>query len=578
VKELQDDVCKSSGTGRDYILKSREGFSGKTQPFVYTYNSDMTSRGLRNILFGLLVAGFIYYGIQYIDKSAITIQGQTYYILFDDAMISMRYAYNLAHGNGLVWNAGEYVEGFTNPLWVGYMALFHLLPIPLDRISFYIQLSGLVFLAMNLFFVRKIVEELTEDLPVMLAAVTLTAFYGPLNIWGLLGMEVSILTLLLSAVIWLALRSDSRFHPWIYLLLAVSTLVRIDMVVPFLIIFTILFISQPGYRKQHFAWASVLFVLFVGGQTIARYFYYGDLLPNTYYLKVEDWPISLRIMRGVYALIWFAYYNNWAFTLLPLSLLLFRRDWKVILLFMVLGGQIAYSVYVGGDAWESHGGANRYIALVMPIFFILFAWTLQVLITKAVASLSSRREAIAAGYSVYLLIFSIAIINFNLLLGDWKAIERWQFNRRQDYIAGNERNLRIALALQDTTRPGTSVAVIGAGTIPYMLPDHYAIDILGKTDPVIARGPIRPSLGIPDVAFLQPGNENRMRPGHMKWNYAHTIGELRPDVIVSLWDETKKEAEPYLHEYILADLGDENVVYLRKDSPNILWGQVVVKQ
>jgi hypothetical protein len=32
----------------------------------------------------------------------------------------------------------------------------------------------------------------------------------------------------------------------------------------------------------------------------------------------------------------------------------------------------------------------------------------------------------------------------------------------------------------------------------------------------------------------------------MKWNYAHTFGELKPDVIVSLWDETVKEAEPYL--------------------------------
>jgi hypothetical protein len=231
---------------------------------------------------------------------------------------------------------------------------------------------------------------------------------------------------------------------------------------------------------------------------------------------------------------------------------------------------------VGGDAWESHGGANRYIALVMPIYFILFAWTLQELVIRATAS-STGWKARAAGQLAFLLIFAIAIINFNLLLGDWKSIERWQFDRRLDYIAGNERNLRIALALQDTTKPGTSVAVIGAGTIPYLLPDHIAIDILGKTDPVIARGPIRPSLGIPDVAFLQPGNENRMRPGHMKWNYAHTIGELKPDVIVSLWDETRKEAEPYLQEYVFADLGDKNVVYLRKDSPNILWDRVRLK-
>jgi hypothetical protein len=320
----------------------------------------MTMRLLRNILFILLVVGYIYYGIQYIQKTAIVVNGQTYYILFDDAMISMRYAYNLAHGNGLVWNPGEYVEGFTNPLWVGYMALFHLFPIPTQTISLYIQLSGLIFLALNLFFVRKVVEELTSDLFVMLAAVAFTAFYGPLNIWGLLGMEVSILTLMMNIVVWLALRKSSRFHPWVYILLALSTLFRIDMAVPYLIIFAVLFVAQPQYRKQHLAWALGLFILFIGGQTLARYYYYGDLLPNTYYLKVVGWPVSLRLMRGLYALFWFTYYSNWAFILLPFTLLLFRRDWKISLLFMIMLGQIAYSVLIGGDAWEDHGGANQY--------------------------------------------------------------------------------------------------------------------------------------------------------------------------------------------------------------------------
>ena len=37
--------------------------------------------------------------------------------LQDDAYISFRYARNLAQGNGLVFNAGERVEGYTNFLW-----------------------------------------------------------------------------------------------------------------------------------------------------------------------------------------------------------------------------------------------------------------------------------------------------------------------------------------------------------------------------------------------------------------------------------------------------------------------------
>jgi hypothetical protein len=207
----------------------------------------------------------------------------------------------------------------------------------------------------------------------------------------------------------------------------------------------------------------------------------------------------------------------------------------------------------------------------------LFAWTLQELLTRAATTLKSRQEVLIGFRLIYLLLFAMAIVNFNLLLGVWDSIERWQFARKPDFVAGNEHNLFIALALQNTTKTGASVAVIGAGSIPYLLPDRYAIDILGKTDPIIAHGPIRPSLGIPDVAFLRLGNENRMRPGHMKWNYAHTFGELKPDVIVSLWDETGNEARPHLGDYVLADIGNKDFVLLRKDSPNILWENVVVK-
>ena len=40
----------------------------------------------------------------------------------DDAYISFRYARNLADGLGLVWNAGERVEGYTNFLWTLMLA------------------------------------------------------------------------------------------------------------------------------------------------------------------------------------------------------------------------------------------------------------------------------------------------------------------------------------------------------------------------------------------------------------------------------------------------------------------------
>ncbi len=537
----------------------------------------MNSKSLRNLLFALLVFGYIYYCQRYIAATSFVIEGKTYYVLFDDAMISMRYAYNLAHGLGPVWNAGERVEGFTNPLWVGLMALVHLFPIGLNQTGLVIQIIGASFLTLNLLLVKSIVEHFSSDLFAMLSAVTLTAFYAPLNSYGLLGMEVSLLALMLTGVVWLILKSDGKFNIWVYIILAVSTLVRFDMAVPYIVILAVMFFVQKENRRQHLIWGTGLLILSLGGQTLARYLYYGALLPNTYYLKVEGWPFTLRILRGLYALVQFAYYSNWVLFLLPFTIFLFRRDWKVTLLALVFIGQAAYSVYVGGDAWENHGGANRYIVIAMPLFFVMFSWAAVELLKKAGESLTTKDTKGHEGMIfqvgwrvVFVVLFTFSLLNFNALIGEWKSIERWNFTRRPDYVAGSDRNLQVALAIQNVTKPGASVAVVGAGTIPYLLPDRYAIDILGKADPYIAHQNVRTPMSVEDVPF--------MRPGHMKWDYAYTFGKLKPDVIVSIWEGTDAEAAPYLKkDYVQAVIGEKIKVYLLKDSPNILWDRVVAK-
>src|SRR3990172_7193366 len=183
----------------------------------------------------LILAAFSIYAFRFIEQTSFDIGGQHYYALFDDAMISMQYARNLAEGHGLVWNAGgERVEGFSNPLWVFYMAFFHLFPIASSQISLALQISGAVFLFANLLVVWMVARQYLEGYLAPLLAVFLTAFYFHLNNWSLQGMEVGLLALLLSAAAWLALRSwkAGAFSPWPYVLLAIGTLVRIDMVVP----------------------------------------------------------------------------------------------------------------------------------------------------------------------------------------------------------------------------------------------------------------------------------------------------------------------------------------------------------
>lgn len=44
----------------------------------------------------------------------------------DDAFISLRYAKNFADGKGLVFNEGEFVEGYTNFFWTILLIPFHL--------------------------------------------------------------------------------------------------------------------------------------------------------------------------------------------------------------------------------------------------------------------------------------------------------------------------------------------------------------------------------------------------------------------------------------------------------------------
>ena len=157
-----------------------------------------------NIGFIVILIIYCLYALVFIERTSFVIDGTRYFSLFDDAMISMRYAKNLVHGVGLVWNPGDVrVEGYTNPLWVYYMAFFHLLPLSAAKISLGIQLSGMVFLILTFVVVKKVVEELCvqENQYINLitfASVILTAFYLPLNNWSLQGMEVSILTLMVS--------------------------------------------------------------------------------------------------------------------------------------------------------------------------------------------------------------------------------------------------------------------------------------------------------------------------------------------------------------------------------------------
>ncbi|HEX7976111.1 MAG TPA: hypothetical protein VF498_17010, partial [Anaerolineales bacterium] len=122
--------------------------------------------------------------------------------------------------------------------------------------------------------------------------------------------------------------------------------------------------------------------------------------------------------------------------------------------------------------------------------------------------------------------------------------------------------------LKKITTPQASIAVVAAGAIPYFA-DRFAIDLLGKSDVKIAREKAHGGKGFSGIS--------NFRPGHMKWDYDYSIGQLKPDIVVQLWGNTA-EAKPYIDQYYVGgSAGDSLLFSLRSGSPNIRWDQVKPK-
>ena len=150
----------------------------------------------------------------FIYRTTFSINGDTYFTLIDDAMISMRYAKNFSNGFGFVWNVGKPpVEGFTNLGWTLYMALLHIVPIPEPKISLLLMITSAFLLMGNAYIsyrLSKIIDPQSVKAP--LIAAIITAFYYPLVFWSLRGMEVGVATFLVYTLFMLAINPSKPFN------------------------------------------------------------------------------------------------------------------------------------------------------------------------------------------------------------------------------------------------------------------------------------------------------------------------------------------------------------------------------
>jgi hypothetical protein len=509
----------------------------------------------------LLLIHFIYC-LALIWRSSFVWNHLRYFVLFDDEMISMKYAFNLAHGAGLVWNAGKIpVEGYTNFFWTILMAGFHLLPVPLEKMSLFIQVFAAFLSSLTILFVFKITHLLTKKfLPSFLAAI-FTAFYFPLNNWSaVLGTEVSLLSLIIVLCTYISL-SINRKGEWrkvllVFFLLGLGTLTRMDFFLPAGIL-TIFLLTNKFVSKHEWGRGVVLMLLMVGAHVAFRLSYYHDLFPNTYYLKMTGYPVLLRLTRGFYVAV---KNHNLILLLIPFVYAFFVRTRATLLLFFLVLGQFLYSIYVGGDAWEGFGETNRYNAVTTALYFcLLFSALWQgYLFIKTHSHRSFKklfRPITAVGLVFLFILFNTQSDNMPLEMTLLKAPLT---------VGENQMQVRIATVLNHSVKdPSARIGVVWAGSIPYFSKGEF-IDLLGKNDTIIAHEVAKNPYGV-ELGPLQ--KLFGFWPGHNKFDYPYILNAYQPDLISQLYP---REFMPLLTNYIRFITPEGHEMFIRKDSKKVI--------
>ncbi len=225
----------------------------------------------------------------------------------DDTFITLRYVGNFLSGKGLVYNAGEYVEGYTHFLWLLLLMFSGLLGI--DTLGAAEALGLLSYLGVISIFcaISFKLNRGRLGLVIPLTGLALALNYDFL-VWATGGLETMFLTLLLSAAFYVQFFSGYSPRRRLFgagSLLVLAALTRPDAALLFVVADLFLlarcFILRLGARAtitDLVAFNAPFAVLFFP-YLVWKYTYYGDLLPNTFYAKSAG---SSYYARGFYYL------------------------------------------------------------------------------------------------------------------------------------------------------------------------------------------------------------------------------------------------------------------------------------
>jgi hypothetical protein len=425
----------------------------------------------------------------------------------DDAFISLRYVHNFLGGDGLVWNAGERVEGYSNFLWVLVLSALGRLGVDLVSAS---RILGVVsYLLLVAFVALRAYGRRDQDAgnPAWLIPLVITATALPLIIWSLGGLETSLFTLLVTVGSVLFAESLSRDDcPMITAGLAfgLATLCRPDgLLFAFLaFIYAVIawFLRGRQFDKRLIAFGAA-FLLLVVPHLIWRYWYYGGLVPNTWYVKGPHSLAALGMGWGYISeqMTAFPFVMPMIGAGLLISLAARSIDRETGWYVTAIGAYLAYVLSIGGD----HMPAFRMIAPIIPLCGFLL-WRLV-----RVGSILTRPA------------YSSAVVGLVVVLSVAQLVFPAEKIRRAQVMDGAAFLGSIIGQYINANWPaGSLVALNTAGSTPYYAPKLRFIDMLGLNDTTIAR-----RNPVPLRATMQEW------PGHGKGDGRYILSR-KPDYII----------------------------------------------
>jgi hypothetical protein len=443
---------------------------------------------------------------------------QRFFCLFDDAMISMRYAHNLVLGAGLVWNPGETVEGYTDPLWVivmaGMIALFgsHAAVLGMQGLGLLIAVA-LVLVTLRLAAVVAPALGVAPSRTLAIVVAVLGVAYYPLLYWTLMGLEVGAIALVLALAItaYLARPQASWIAPAAGAV--VAYFLRPDAILLFLPMLVLQLVDarrQPRLLRKLVAPLGIAAAL-IAAHLVWRWSYYGSVVPNTYTLKMTGIALDARLANGLRFIAPFV--AETAPMIAVAALVCLARPGRAAL---VLGGAfllaLAYQIWIGGDGWPYW----RFMAPTLPLVGVLAALGV---VRAGVALTASpgieRKGAAVAGIGALALALFVAA-NGRFMPEIVGTAEPFQVDRNRD-------NVYHAVAIDRALDGSATLALFYAGAVGYYT-GMTVLDVLGKADPYVSHLPQQfpPSLHAFGMTTL---------PGHNKFDLVHSIETTEPDYV-----------------------------------------------